>query len=188
MPAIHWPRVAAAALIFTGALCVRASADETAPAATVNAGICPVLDAMLSEPLSSRGSRPGEIFHFTASANGATLNGVGVVNFVRGARPGGKPGQIGLEARYLQNADGSHVPAMIAPLHDMASVRDGKSRNAPFVLSAMSFAKGSGFHVASGVIAIYNLLHSGSQAVLPAGTPLRLVLGDDYLTGACRLD
>jgi hypothetical protein len=112
---------------------------------------------------------------------------LGVVDFVRGAGRGGKPGEIGVELRYLQLADGTHLPAMIAPDSTTApAVYNGKTRNAPFFLSALSFAKGSGFHIATGVLGVYNFLHSGSQAVVPAGTHLRAVLGDDYLTGGSK--
>ena len=170
-----------------------ARADEPAPSpapAPPAMAPCRVVDASLATPLDSKSSRPGAVFHFTATPGDGqpSADGLGVVDFVRGAGRGGKPGEIGVELRYLQLADGTHVPAMIAPdAGAPPAVYNGKTRNAPFVLSALSFAKGSGFHVAAGVLGIYNLVHSGSQAVVPAGTHLRVVLGDDYLSGACKV-
>jgi hypothetical protein len=112
---------------------------------------------------------------------------LGLVDFMRGAGRGGKPGEIGVELRYLQLSDGTHMPAMIAPDNGAPAVYNGKTRNAPFFLSALGFAKGSGFRIATGVIGVYDFLHSGSQAVVPAGTHLRVVLGDDYLSGGCTV-
>jgi glutamine synthetase-like protein len=67
---------------------------------------------------------------------------------------GGKPGQIGVELPYLQLADGTHVPAMIAPETSAPAVYNGKTRNAPSFLSALSFAKGQRFHVSAGVVGV----------------------------------
>ncbi len=169
-----------------------ALADEPAPSASPASAAtapCRVVDGSLVTPLSSKDARGGEIFHFTATpSDGApAVDGVGVVDFVRGAGRGGRPGQIAVELRFLQLPGGTHVPAMIAPEKDGPAVYNGRTRNAPFVLSALGFAKGTGFHIATGVIGVYNFLHSGSQAVVPAGTHLRIVLGDDYLTGGCTV-
>ena len=150
---------------------------------------CRVVDASLTTPLDSKSSRPGAVFHFTATPGDGqpSADGLGVVDFVRGAGRGGKPGEIGVELRYLQLADGTHLPAMIAPEDRAPAVYNGKTRNAPFFLSALGFAKGSGFRIATGVVGVYDFLHSGSQAVVPAGTHLRAVLGDDYLSGGCKV-
>jgi hypothetical protein len=170
-----------------------ARADEPTPSpspATSAMPPCRVVDASLTTPLDSKSWRPGAVFHFTATPGDGqpSADGLGVVDFVRGAGRGGKPGEIGVELRYLQLADGTHLPAMIAPDANTApAVYNGKTRNAPFILSAISFAKGSGFHIAAGFLGVYNFLHSGSQAVVPAGTHLRAVLGDDYLTGGCKV-
>jgi hypothetical protein len=160
--------------------------DSSAPSATPS---CRVVDASLATPLSSKSARGGDVFHFTAAPSDGqpSADGLGVVNFVRGAGRGGKPGQIGVELRYLTLPDGSHLPAMIAPESRGPAMYNGETRNAPFFLSALGFAKGTGFHVASGVVGVYNFLHSGSQAVVPAGTRLRVVLGDDYVSGACTI-
>lgn len=163
-----------------------AYADEVPPAAP--AAHCVIADATLITPLNSRTTRAGDVFQFSATAdNGMTGTGYGVVNFVRGARRGGSPGQLGIEARFVQRSDGARVPAMFAPRDHSPSFVDGATKNAPFFLSALSFARGVGFHEAAGAVGIYNFLHNGGQATLPAGMPLRIVLGDDYLTGTCTL-
>jgi hypothetical protein len=150
---------------------------------------CEVANASLITPLDSRNSRAGDVFRFSASVGDAGVagTGYGVVNFVRGAGRGGYPGEIGIEARYVQLADGTRVSAMIAPVDHSTGVANGRTKNAPFFLSALSLAKGSGFHLAAGVLGIYNLVHSGTQARIPNGTPMRIILGDDYLLGACTL-
>jgi hypothetical protein len=161
-----------------------ALADDAPPAPR-----CGAADATLITPLNSRTTRAGDVFQFStpADANGVTGVGYGVVNFVRGANRGGMPGELGIEARFVQLSNGTRVAAMIAPRDRSPSFVNGKTKNAPFILSALGFAKGVGFHEAAGVIGVYNFLHSGSQASLPGGTPMRIILGDDYLTGACTL-
>ncbi|HEV2739719.1 MAG TPA: hypothetical protein VGU66_14165 [Candidatus Elarobacter sp.] len=169
---------------------VRADEPISSPAAApVVLPPCRVVDASLTTPLDSKSLRGGEVFHFTATpADGQPVaNGFGVVDFVRGARRGGKAGQIGVEVRYLELADGTHVPAMIAPSTDAPALHAGPSRNAPSIFSALGFAKGSGFHLAAGAIGVYNFVHFGGQAVLPVGTHMRIVLGDDYLTEGCKV-
>ncbi len=53
--------------------------------------------------------------------------------------------------------------------------------------TAFSLAKGSGFHLAAGVEGAYNFVHQGTQAAIPSGTKLQIILGDDYFGGACTL-
>jgi hypothetical protein len=184
-------RTTLSALAVFGALTmsgVRADVATPPPAsAPPDAPPCRVVDASLATELNSKSTRSGQIFHFTATpAEGQpSVDGLGIVDFVRGAGRGGKPGQIGVEVRYVQLPDGSHVPAMVAPSKHEPAVYHGETRNAPPIFAALGFAKGSGFHVASGVLGVYNFLHSGSQAVVPVGTRFRVVLGDDYLAGTC---
>jgi hypothetical protein len=151
---------------------------------------CGGADATLITPLNSRSTRAGDVFQFStpADTNGVTGIGYGVVNFVRGAGRGGTPGELGVEARFVQLSNGTRVAAMIAPRDRSPSFVNGKTKNAPFFLGALGFAKGVGFHEAAGVIGVYNFLHSGSQATLPDGTPMHIILGDDYLTGGCALN
>jgi hypothetical protein len=193
MQAFYALRIGLGALAVLAAMPVRAAAaDEPAaspPPAQAAIAACRVVDASLASSLDSKTARNGQVFHFTATPSDGqqSADGFGVVDFVRGAGRGGKPGQIGIETRFLRLADGTHLSAMIAPDKGAPTVFDGSSRNAPFFLSALGVAKGSGFHIAAGVIGVYDFLHSGGQAVVPAGTRLRIVLGDDYLTGGCTL-
>jgi len=193
MQAFYRSRIGLGALAVLAAMPLRAAmADEPAaspsPVAPAIAA-CRVVDASLAANLDSKTARNGQVFHFTATPSDGQqgAEGLGVVDFVRGAGRGGKPGQIGVETRFLRLADGTHLSAMIVPDKGAPAVFNGKSHNAPSFLGALGLAKGSGFHLASGVVGIYNFVHSGGQAVVPAGTRLRIVLGDDYLTGGCTL-
>ena len=152
---------------------------------------CTVADAVLDEGLDSGSARTGQPVRFTVTsdpAGGGALPGYGIVGFARGARRAGYPGQIGIETRFVVRADGSHVPATLVRLGGVdTGVIDGRTLNAPVVLSAVGAFRPTPYQIAAGVVAGYNALHFGSQAVLPRGTPLRVVLGDDYITGACSL-
>jgi hypothetical protein len=193
MLAIYRSRIVLCALAMLAALPLRAAATDdpaaspspTPPAVTA----CRIVDASLTAGLDSKTARDGQVFHFTAtpSEGQQSADGFGVVDFVHGAGRGGKAGQIGLETRFLRLTDGTHLAATIVPDDGDPSVFNGRSRNAPFFLSALGLAKGSGFHIAAGVVGFYDFVHSGGQAVIPAGTHLRIVLGDDYLTGGCSI-
>ncbi len=152
---------------------------------------CTVAEAVLDEDLDSGSARVGQPVHFTVPADpgtGTAARGYGVVGFVRGARRGGTPGQIGIEARFIERPDGTHVPATLVRLGGVgAGVVDGRTRNAPLVLAAVGAFRPTPYQIAAGVIAAYGALHFGSQAVLSRGTPLRVALGDDYVTGACSV-
>jgi hypothetical protein len=163
-----------------------ALANEPAPSGSpppAEVTPCRVVDASLVTPLDSKTARGGEIFHFTATpADGApSADGIGVVDYVHGAGSRGRAGEIALQARFLQLPDGTHLAAMIAPQKSPQTTFNGKSHNfsVPFIGAALG--------PAGSVFGVYNFLHSGSQAVIPAGTHLRVVLGDDYLMGHCAL-
>ena len=160
-------------------------------AAAVTRPPCTVIDAVLDDELDSGSARVGAPVHFTVAADPATgtaERGYGVVGFVRGARRGGSPGQIGIEARFVERADGTHVPATLVRLGGVAAdVVDGRTRNAPVALAAVGAFRPTPYQIAAGVIGAYGALHFGTQAVLPRGTPLRVVLGDDYVTGGCEV-
>jgi len=177
--------VASAALLFpSGAIDAEAPASAALPA-------CLVADAVLEDDLDSGRSRTGQPFRFTIvgpAASDGTVHGHGVVLFVRGARRGGGAGQLGLEARFVERADGTHVPATLVRLAGLAAnVVDGRTRNAPIVLAAVGIFRPTPYQIAAGLIGAYAALHFGSQAVLGRGTPLRVALGDDVVTGACTL-
>ncbi len=150
---------------------------------------CRIVQAKLASPLNSGSARNGTVFQFAVDGSeaGTPMTGYGIVDFVTGAGRGGKPGEIGLQARYASMPDGTHVPATIIPDARGTGHSSGNSRNMPAMLRPLSFFKGTGFGIANGVVSVFGFAHSGSQAVVPAGTPLRIVLGDDYLTGACSL-
>jgi hypothetical protein len=155
------------------------------PSATTSTTPCRVVNASLTTALNSRVTRPGTVFQFNVSGADQRSSGVGygVVNFVRGAKRGGVPGEIGLEARFIARSDGTHVPATLVSAWSRGGLVSGKNRNVPFPFQYAGLAT----PVAGASFGVYGFLHSGSQAVLPSGTVMRVVLGDDYLTGACRV-
>jgi hypothetical protein len=162
-----------------------AQQPQPEPSAPPSTAACRIVDASLATPLNSRETRPGTVFQFNVSRadQGSSGVGYGVVNFVRGAKRGGVPGEIGLEARFVALSDGTHVPATLVSAWSRGGLVTGKNRNVPFPLGYAGLAT----PVAGASIGVYGFLHSGSQAVVPTGTALRVVLGDDYLTGACRV-
>lgn len=146
---------------------------------------CPLVTAVLDDDLDSAHSRVGQPVHFTLAD---ATRGTGIVDFVRGARRGGGAGQIGIEARFVERADGTHVPATLVTLGTLhESVVDGSPRNVPLGLAAIGVFRPTPYQIAAGLIGAYGALHFGSQAVLRRGTPLQLALGDDVVTGACSV-
>lgn len=185
---MYLPRLAVPCMVFA-IICSSASppaaADTQAlPAAAPSPTPCRIVNASLMTPLNSKDTRPGTVFQFNVPEmdQGASGVGYGIVKYVRGAKRGGVPGEIGVEARFVALTDGSHVPATLVA-DAKSAVYSGKERNVPFPISAAAGAT----PVTAPLFGAYGFLHSGSQAVIPSGTKLRLVLGDDYLTGACRL-
>jgi len=177
--------VASAALLHpSGGVGAQAPPSSTLPA-------CRVADAVLEDDLDSGGSRVGQPFRFSVvgpAATDGTVHGYGVVSFARGARNGGRGGQLGIEARFVERTDGTHVPATLVMLGGLAAnVVDGRTRNAPIVLAAVGIFRPTPYQIAAGLIGAYAALHFGSQAVLRRGTPLRIALGDDVVTGACAV-
>jgi hypothetical protein len=159
-------------------------------AVAVTAPPCTVADAVLGDQLDSGSARVGQTVHFTLTdpASGDTLPGYGLVTFVRGARRAGYPGLLGIEARFVEHPDGTHVPATLVRLAGLPEdVVDGRTRDLPPVLAGIGAFHGPQFQIAAAVVGVYGGLHFGTQAVLARGTRLRIVLGDDYVTGACTV-
>lgn len=185
-------RIGAVALL-AASLFVRtggtAGAQSTLPTAT--SVPCVVVDATLDEALDSGTARVGRRFTFTLAAEAggyAGAHGTGIVDAVKGAKRGGAPGELGIEARFIETADGAHLPALLFAIGDRRSANtDGATRNAPVVLSAVGVFRPTPYQVVAALTAAYNFIHFGGQASLTRGTPLRIVLGDDALTGRCAL-
>ena len=146
---------------------------------------CIVADAELSSNLDSRHVLPGDSFTFriiaTVAASKALpeipagTKGFGVIAFAEHAGANGQAGRIVLEPRFLRLAGDVHVPAMADP-HLQDELIEGASRNAPDigVVPVLGIAVGA-----------YNALHRGKEIVVPAGAPLRVVLGDDLALKRC---
>jgi hypothetical protein len=182
----RWRSFVPAAVACTALLCPIASRAQTASSPPP----CRIVEAVLDDELDSGRTRTGTIFHFSVAATGggAALHGTGIVDFVRGARRGGSAGQIGIETRFIEQPDGTHVPATLVVLGTLhASVIEGRTRNAPVALAAVGAFRPTPYQIAAGIIGAYGALHFGSQAVLARGTPLLVLLGDDYLTGGCSV-
>jgi len=102
--------------------------------------------------------------------------GYGMIAYSTHAGPGGKAGMLVLEPRYVALSDGRRVPVMADPVADERIV-NGKSQNAP---GGADFIPGIGLMVGG-----YNALHRGKEVVIPKGTPLLLLVGDELAAGAC---
>jgi hypothetical protein len=146
---------------------------------------CIVADAELVSKLDSRYVRSGDSFVFKIIAKVPASNtvpeipagskGFGVVSFAQHAGPNGQAGRIVFEPRFVRLAGDVHVPALADP-HLEDEFATGASRNAPDigVVPVLGIAVGA-----------YNVLHRGKEIVVPAGTPLRVVLGDDLALKRC---
>ena len=146
---------------------------------------CVVADAELVSKLDSRHVLPGDAFTFKIVARvpatdtlpeiPAGSKGYGVIAFAQHAGPNGQAGRIVFEPRFVRLAGDVHVPAMADPnLADQFVA--GASRDAPDIgiIPVVGIAVGA-----------YNVLHRGKEVEVPAGTPLRVVLGDDLALKRC---
>ena len=146
---------------------------------------CIVADAELVSKLDSRHVLSGDSFTFKILAKvpasssvpeiPAGSKGYGVIALAEHAGANGQAGRIVLEPRFVRLAEGKHVPAMADP-HLEDQFVTGASRNAPDigVVPLLGVAVGA-----------YNALHRGKEIVVPPGTPLRVVLGDDLALKRC---
>lgn len=147
---------------------------------------CREADAQLITKLDSAANAAGDAFIFKivthVAAQGklpeipAHTRGYGVVAFADHAHGSGQPGRLVVEPRYLKLPDGTHVPVMADPQLAEAFVQ-GETRN---LTSALAFVPGIGLAVGG-----YNAIHRGREVSIAAGTPFRVLLGDDLATAEC---
>ncbi len=148
--------------------------------------LCVTTEAKLTMTLDSRRNNAGDPFTFKTVGRvvgsghipdvRAGTPGYGVVTFAMHAHMGGGAGFFVLEPRFLTLHGGRHVPAMADPRLD-DQVASGASHNAP---DALGFVPVLGWAIGG-----YNALHRGKEVTIPAGTALRLVLGDDLALKRC---
>lgn len=148
---------------------------------------CIAADTVLVTKLDSRKTVPGDRFTFKVVGSipasrelpaipDGTL-GYGVVALAQRAGAGGQPGRLVLEPRFLELAEGWHVPAVRDPKLDDGFVI-GDTRNAPQAIALVPV-------VGPAVVGGYNAIHRGREIELPPGTPIRVILGDDLAMGRC---
>ncbi len=148
--------------------------------------LCVTAEAKLLQTLDSRRYNAGDTFAFklvgAVVGHGdvpdlvAGTPGYGVISFAMHARMAGGAGFFVLEPRFLALHGGHRLPAMADPRLDDQVVA-GTSGNAPDVLGFVP--------IVGWVTGGYNALHRGKEVVVPAGTQLRLVLGDDLVLKRC---
>jgi hypothetical protein len=149
---------------------------------------CVEADARLDVEVSTVKNVAGDAFWFTTIGDIAATKkypavpkgsrGYGVIAYATHAGAGGKSGTIILEPRFVALDDGRRVPIMSNPAGDQR-VQSGKSKNAP---SVPGFVPGIGLMFGG-----YNAFHRGKEVVLPKGTPLLLLVGDDLASGNCYI-
>jgi len=147
---------------------------------------CVEATAKLDVELSTTANVAGDAFRFTlvkgVEPNGAHpalpsgTKGYGLIAYATHAGAGGKAGMLVLEPRYVVLSGGRHIPVMANPVSDERIV-SGKTKNAP---GGAEIIPGVGLMVGG-----YNALHRGKDVVLPKGTPLLLLVGDDLATSDC---
>ena len=142
--------------------------------------------AML-DTIDSARAKPGDGFTFAlvdavTAPGGAQIPsgtvGYGVVANASHADRGGRGGYLALETRFVELADGKHVPILIDRANDNAAAALGASGNAPGVLGLIPIV---GYAVGG-----YDSLHHGKDATIPRGTRVGVFVGDDAARGACR--
>ena len=148
---------------------------------------CETAAAELVTQMDSAYVKPGDAFAFRITADVAASgslpaipedsSGYGVVAVSQHAERQGRPGVLLLEARYIQLADGTHVPATIDRTREDETTR-GATANAPGFLGMIPFA--------SYGLTAYAYIHHGKDATIAKGTKFYVVVGDDIATGACR--
>jgi hypothetical protein len=156
------------------------------PAQSGSPARCVETTATLDVQLSTTTNVAGDAFTFTLvdgveAAGGypaipSGTKGYGLLAYVTHAGAGGKAGMLVLEPRYVVISGGRRIPVMADPVSDERVV-SGKSKNAP---GGADFIPGIGLMVDG-----YNALHRGKEVVLPKGTPLLLLVGDDLATSGC---
>ncbi|MGD0473064.1 MAG: hypothetical protein ABSB70_07575 [Candidatus Velthaea sp.] len=179
-----------ASLAFAGALC-GATGAQSQPAAPASGGpACPQVAAGLSATIDTKKVKAGEMFHFATTgpvtSDGVTIpagtNGIGLIATLDHSKSQGHSGYLVLEARYLERADGVHVPVTLLP--------GGDGHAASFVRAGSSSAGLIGYlpYYIGTAAGVYNTFHHGKDAAVVAGAPLQLLVGDAFYAGTCRVD
>ncbi len=170
-------------------------APSPAPAATSPAAAqyapCRTAFAKTLAVIDTTTARVGDVFRFTtiASPDGsapglpAGLTGYGIVTHAEHAKRG-RGGRLAIDTRFVANVDGSHVATALL---DAQAYVEGNTRDLPVVAGALGLFRPVPFKVLSGLASGYDFIHQGGQSVVPAGATLRLLVGDDYLTGSCQV-
>jgi hypothetical protein len=172
--------VATSALVFA----MRAGAAGQSPPP------CPQVGGEFTGTIDTKKVKAGELFRFVTHApvayDGGTIpagtGGVGLIATLDHSKSQGHSGYLVLEARYLERADGVHVPVSLMP--------GGDGRAAAFVRAGSSSAGLIGYlpYYIGTAAGVYNTFHHGKDAAVVKGTPLVLIVGDAFYTGACRIE
>jgi hypothetical protein len=172
------------ALLMSGIL---AATPAPSPSPTPALAPCAVAKANLVAAVDSKYGQPGQAFRFTvtsvddpghafpAVAPGAT--GWGEISVVRHGRTGGDPGLLVLETRYVIASDGTHVPVSL--IRSISGLFIGKSHDSPPMLGFIPYV---GY-----VTSAYDAFHKGGDVIVGPGDVLTVAIGDDAVSGSCRL-
>jgi hypothetical protein len=162
-------------------LCTLGITDESKPP-------CVRATVALEQDIDSGKALPNDPFRFVSVgplrlADGTVVPegtiGYGVVAISKHADRGGKGGYLVLETRFLSLPGGAHVPVSIDfRTADRAAVT-GASMNIPGFFGAIPFA---GYFLGP-----YGFIHHGKDVIVPRGSQIPVIVGDDVATGACRV-
>ncbi len=147
---------------------------------------CPEAEVRMVSKLDSAFAVAGDSFTFKlaqrVAAKGSLpklplgTRGYGVVSYADHAHGAGTPGRLVVEPRFLTLPDGAHLQVIADPQLSESFVQ-GQTRD---VNGALGFVPGFGLAVSG-----YNALHRGREVVIAAGTPFRVILGDDLALARC---
>jgi len=149
---------------------------------------CVRVAVALEDDIDSGRARANDAFRYV-TVDAASLSdgtpvpagsiGFGLIAIAKHAERGGQGGYVVLEARFLTLPGGGHVPASIDWSSAERATATGASLNIPGIVGAIPFA---GY-----ILGPYGFLHHGKDVVIPRGTQIPLLLGDDVAAGACRV-
>jgi hypothetical protein len=151
---------------------------------------CQTVEVATVDPVNSGTAKAGDAFRFktigevpaneTHAAIPAGSTGYGIVMVAHHNGNRGKAGYMLIDARFVQLADGTHVPVQILPepTRDTPMLQ-GSSANAPGYLGFIPFAG-----IMTGA---YNTVHRGREIEVPPNTRFTLVVGDELALGTCTI-
>ena len=147
---------------------------------------CARASIVLDDTIDSSRARAGDTFRFQLASDAVApdgtalqqgLVGYGIVAVSHTAERTGIPGYLVIEPRFLELADGRHIPVTIDAARAKLQLIRGATANAPAVTTVIPYLA-----IAAGA---YNFFHFGKDATIWRAAIFPALLGDDPIAGHC---